>query len=370
MGATLTIHHDRRNTRLEAVAPADQAQGLVSLVGETVAAPDFEQAFADERERLALAAERADDNALYATRALFDGALYGEDHPMGVRESATSIRGTTLEDVLTHHRTHYTADRIALVISGAIDRKQVSDTLIAITALNALPTRSDAAALEFDTPQGPPGLQVRTRQLNTRQAQVMLGHFGIENRPGDHAALEIMHHVLAGGGFASRMMGLLRAETGITSALYGEIEPGRGAPNPYVWRFGGRPETLAEGIERALLEIEEPRAEGVTEAEFEAARTTFIDGLIPASCDTAHKIGLRMAHKRLFRHYAYQSPQYLNYYAGDAAQIEALNALTLKDVNAAAQKYLDPKNLVIAVTGQLEVIRDNAPESAPNVLGW
>ena len=370
MGATLSIHHDRRNTRLEAFAPADQAQALISLVGELLAAPDFKAGFADERERLALAAERADDNALYATRALFDGALYGNDHPMGVRESAASIRGITLAEARAHYRTHYTADRMALVISGAVDRGQASDTLRSIAALNALPSRNDAAPLAFATPPGPQGLQVHTRQLSTRQAQVMLGHLGIETPPADHAALEIMHHVLAGGGFASRMMGLLRAETGITSALYGEIEPGRGAPNPYVWRFGGRPETLAEGIELALQEIGELRDAGITQAEFEAARTTFIDGLIPASYDTAHKIGLRLAHNRLFGHYAYQSPQYLNYYAGDAAQIEALKSLTLEDVNAAAQKYLDPKNLVIAVTGPLDVIRDNAPESARKVLGW
>lgn len=370
MGATLTIQHDRHNTRLEAVAPADQAQGLISLVGEILAAPDFEAAFTDERERLALAADRANDNALYATRSLFDSALYGDTHPMGVRESATSIRGITLEDVRAHHRTHYTADRMALVISGAVDREQVSDTLRSLTALNALPARGEAATLDFDTPPGPQGLQLRTRQLDTRQAQVMLGHLGIEGRPDDHAALEIMHHVLAGGGFASRMMGLLRAETGITSALYGEIEPGRGAPNPYVWRFGGRPETLAEGIGLALQEIRRLREDGITAAEFEAARTTFIDGLIPASYDTAHKVGLRLANQRLFGHYAYQSPQYLNYYAGDAAQIEALRALTLEDVNAAAKKYLDPENLIIAVTGQLDIIRDNAPETVRSALAW
>jgi len=370
MGATLTIQHDRRSTRLNAVAPADQAQALISLIGEILSAPDFAAAFEDELERMALAAERADDNALYATRALFDGALYGDGHPMGARASAESIRSITLEDVRTHHRTHYTSDNIALVISGAVDREQVGNTLRSLATLNALPGRSEGTTLDFDTPMGPQGLQVHTRQLDTRQAQVMLGHLGIEGRPDDHAALEIMHHILAGGGFASRMMGLLRAETGITSALYGEVEPGRGAPAPYVWRFGGRPETLAGGIGLALQEIRRLHEDGVTAAEFEAARTTFIDGLIPASYDTAHKVGLRLAHRRLFGHYAYQSPQYLNYYAGDAEQIEALRALTLKDVNAAAKKYLDPANLVIAVTGQLDVIRDNAPKNVRRALSW
>lgn len=370
MGASLSIAHDKRNTRVDAVAPADQAGDLIALIGELVSAPDFEAAFEDERERLALAAARAGDDALYATRALFDAALYGSEHPMGTRKSAETIRNITLEDVKTYHRAHYTADRMAVVVSGAVDRDQTVKTLHAVKPLNALPRESDASTLEFASTDAPDGLQVHTQKMDTRQAQVMMGLLGIEGRPEDHAALEVMNHILAGGGFASRMMGVLRAETGITSALYGEVEPGRGAPNPYVWRFGGRPETLAEGIDLALEEIRKLRDEGVTEEEFAAARTTYIDGLIPASYDTAHKIGSRLAHSRLFGHYAYQSPQYLNYYAGDADQIEALQALTLDDVNAAAKKYLSAEDLVIAVTGQLDVIKENASEDIRRTLGW
>jgi predicted Zn-dependent peptidase len=241
--------------------------------------------------------------------------------------------------------------------------------LAAQTALRALP-EAEPAPLDFATPAAPMGLRVTTLELPTRQAQVMLGHIGIEGLPEDHAALEVMHHILAGGGFASRMMGLLRAERGITSALYGEVEPGRGAPNPYLWRFGGRPETLGEGIGLALEQIRRLRDEGVSTEEFEAARTTFIDGLIPASYDTAHKIGLRLAHRELFGHYAYQSPHYLNYYAGDAEQVAALRALTLEEVNAAARKYLHPDNLIITVSGQVDVVRKHTPAAVRERLGW
>jgi predicted Zn-dependent peptidase len=262
------------------------------------------------------------------------------------------------------------ADRVAFVISGAVTRAGMARVLKAQTALQELPATGDTGRLDFATPTEPETLQLKTLTLPTRQAQVMLGHLGIEGRPEDHAALEIMHHILAGGGFASRMMGLLRAERGITSALYGEVEPGRGAPNPYLWRFGGRPETLGEGIGLAMEQIRQLRDEGVTQEEFEAARTTFIDGLIPASYDTAHKIGLRLAHKAVFGQYAYQSPHYLNYYAGDADQVSALRELTLEDVNAAARKYLKPDQLVIVVSGQVDVVQKNTPSAVRERLGW
>ena len=110
---------------------------------------------------------------------------------------------------------------------------------------------------------------------------------------------------------------------------------------------------------------------GVTEEEFQAARTAYIDGLVPASYETAHLLATRLATKALFGFYDYQSPQYLNYYAGDAAQLAALKALTREDVNRAARKYLHPANLVIAVAGPLQVIQarlDQIDEIKPGEL--
>ena len=80
-----------------------------------------------------------------------------------------------------------------------------------------------------------------------------------------HAA-EVMNYILSGGGFVSRMMKLLRTDTGITSAF-----------------------------------------------------------------------GL----------YDYQSPQYLNYDAGDETQLAALRCLSREDVNRAARKYLDPNGDIL-----------------------
>ena len=81
-------------------------------------------------------------------------------------------------------------------------------------------------------------------------------------------------------------------------------------------------------------------------------------------------LATRLATKALFGYYDYQSPQYLNYYAGDGEQLAALRRLTRDDVNRAARKYLDPANIVIAVAGPLGVIQSNATEEErPLVAG-
>jgi predicted Zn-dependent peptidase len=210
-------------------------------------------------------------------------------------------------------------------------------------------------------------IRVVTESIDTRQGHIMLGHAGLEGIPEDHAALEVMNYILAGGAFVSRMMELLRTQTGITSALYGSVEPGRGVQYPYLWRFSGNPETLAEGVRLAVAELERMRDEGVTREEFEGARTSYVQGLIPSSYETAHRSAERLAQKELLGRYLYQSSGYLNYYAGDEAQIEALGRLTLEEVNGAARKYLRPEELVIAVVGPMEEIRAGA---GPENLRW
>ena len=369
LNAVLTVSGDQNGTRLHVVSPPEAAAEALSLIGELVIAPDLGSVFEAERERLAIAAERAADSPLVQARLLFDSTLYGKQHPLAQRPSAASVRAITLEDVRAMHRARYRADRIALAISGAVDRASIERAVAA--AFGKAPVSSEAAASGTNgaTPPKVSGRVVVTKDLDIRQGHVLIGHGGIQGIPEDHAALEVMNYILSGGGFVSRMMKLLRTDTGITSALSGSVEPGRAVVNPYLWRFSGRPETIAQGVRLSLEQIERMREGGVTEEEFESARTAYVDGLVPASYETAHEVATRLATKALFGLYDYQAPQYLNYYAGDDTQLAALRALTREDVNRAARKYLDPANVVITVAGPIELIVRSASPAERQLLG-
>jgi predicted Zn-dependent peptidase len=369
LNARVTVSADDNGTRLHVVSPPEAAAETLALLGELVTTPDIESAFEAERERQAVAADRAADAPTFQARLLFDRALYGPAHPAARRPGAVSVRAIALDDVRRLHRERYQAPHMALAISGRIERPAIEAALASAFGRLKPPPPNGMAAV------APPraaaaGRVVVTRHLDIHQAHVHIGHAGIAGIPEDHAALEVMNYILSGGGFVSRMMKLLRTDTGITSALYGSVEPGRRHENPYLWRFTGAPETIARGVRLALEQIALMHERGVTEEEFEAARTAYIDGLVPASYETAHLVAARLATKALFGLYDYQSPQYLNYYAGDEAQLAALRALTREDVNRAARRYLDPANLAIAVAGPLEIIQSHAtPEERPLVTG-
>jgi predicted Zn-dependent peptidase len=367
LNATMTIGADRNGTRVHVVAPPAAAADALTLVGGLIMSPDIPSVFEAERDRLAVSAGRAMDAPIAQARLVFDQALYGTDHVVARRPSAASVRAITLEEIRQLHRSRYRTDHMTIAVSGRIERAPIEKALAA--SLGALPVPPPNGIEPRHSRPTISGRRIVTRDLDIRQGHVLIGHAGIQGIPDDHAALEVLNYILSGGGFVSRMMKLLRTDTGITSALYGSVEPGRGVVNPYLWRFSGAPETIARGIRLALEQIERMREAGVTNEEFEAARTAYIDGLVPASYETAHETATRLATKALFGVYDYQAPQYLNYYAGDEAQLAALRKLTRDDVNRAANRYLDPANIVIAVAGPMKIIQENAAAEERALVG-
>jgi predicted Zn-dependent peptidase len=360
LNAVLTISADQNGTRIHVLSPPEGAADALSLIAGLVLTPDLASVFEAERERLAIAAGRTADSPVAQARQLFDTALYGPDHPLARRPTPASVRAITLDDVKQLHQSRYRADRIALAMSGAVDRARIERAVTDTFGTAAAPAPTREAAPRGFAARRVTGRVTVTKNIDIRQGHVLIGHAGIEGVPDDHAALEVMNYILSGGGFVSRMMKLLRTDTGITSALSGSVEPGRGVVNPYLWRFSGRPETIAQGVRLSLEQLLRMREGGVTEEEFQAARTAYLDGLVPASYETAHESAVRLATKALFGLYDYQAPQYLNYYAGDEEQLSALRRLTREDVNRAARKYLDPANIVIAVAGPMALIREHA----------
>ena len=379
LGATLSAQVHGHHTRIHIQVAPEYAPEAARLLAGMVWAPTLDSGtFEGERERIAVGAERALDAAPGLLHHTFHSTLFPETHPLARRATGASVRAITSEEVARRHRVAFGAEGVVFALSGRFDEARVLDAMgeaLGQDREGAPPsseaeTRTPAEARALEPTSGG-GLRVVAREFPSRQGHIMLGHRGLTHAPDDpveHAALEVMNYILSGGAFVSRMMELLRTDTGITSALFGSVEPGGGVPHPYAWRFSGNPETLATGVRLAVGEIERMRDQGVNREEFEGAVTSYLQGLIPASYETPQRTVERFAQKELLGRYLYQSPGYLNYYAGDEAQVEALLALTLEDVNRAARRWLHPDELVVAVVGPLEEIRAGAgPEDLPFV---
>lgn len=383
IGARLSVRVDPHHTRFHLLAPPEGAAEAARILAALMHAPRLDAGvLTQERDRMAVSAERRLDDAAAVLSHAFHSTLFPEAHPLARIPTGASVRTLNRDKAVAYHRASYGAEGVVFALSGRFDAEEM-ETAMNEALIEPAAAPADVTGLSDSDPvsaEEPPsralapafggGVRIVTRELPTRQAHVMLGHRGLADLPDDpreHAALELMNYILSGGAFVSRMMELLRTDTGITSALYGSVEPGGDIPFPYVWRFSGNPETLAWGIRLAVEEIERMRREGVTEEEFEGARISYLQGLIPDAYETPQRSVERFAQKALLGRYLYQSPGYLNYYAGDEEQVAALQSLTVEDINAAARRHLHPEELVIAVVGPLDEIRAGA---GPEDLRW
>jgi predicted Zn-dependent peptidase len=372
LGASVATTVGRDVARFDLIAPSDAADQAVTLLAELLAQPAFDEVVLNlHRERAAVRAERATDEPRELVNRTFETALYGHGHAISRRPSRESVTGLTQSDVVAHHRQAFGPERIAFAVSGEVEAARVqsliSDAFSTAVDPDAAPKPPRSRELgEVFNPAGRIVRKIDREGLG--QGHVLMGHVGVEHNQDDAYALELVHYVLCGGGFVSRMMYELRTRTGITSALFCHLEPGLGIANPYAWRFSGRPATLAEGIAIAIAEIEKMRSRGISADELENARSAYVEGYIPAAYDTPHKSMTRMAFYELLGRYPYTQAQYLNYYAGDHNHLTALRAVTLEDANRAARKYLDPDNIVITVVGPIQEILDGASGRAKTLI--
>jgi hypothetical protein len=179
----------------------------------------------------------------------------------------------------------------------------------------------------------------------------MMGYPGIAGVPEDDAALEIMHYVLAGGGFASRMMDELRTSRGLTAAL----RPWRVCVA--LQRQSGHDR---RGDRGGVCRDREDAGERADAGRIRAGAHGLSRRQHPACLRFRARARLALRAARVVGFYEYTSEQYLNYYAGDERQAATIRKLTLADVNAAAKKYLRPNDAVIAIVGPVARIQKGA----------
>jgi predicted Zn-dependent peptidase len=185
---------------------------------------------------------------------------------------------------------------------------------------------------------------------------LILGYPVFEGFPEDHAAFELASYILCGAGQGSRLFQLLRTELGVTAAVRCGANPRRNGFTTWELRFAGRPSTFATALTAACGAMQTMAAEGLTEAEFERAKSAYLQGHIPSMYRTTHRTATRVAEHALYGRYEFVSAAYLNYYAGDAEQMEAIRQVTFDEVNRAVRKYVRPDEATIAVVGPLDAV--------------
>jgi len=286
--------------------------------------------------------QQEEDPSFLAERA-FKREVFG-NHPYGrlIEGSPTTLDLIKREDLIRFHADYFLPNNSILSVSGDLTSDELTSLLaeyLGTWKLRALPAKS-VVALEDKRMK-----KVIKIDKDLTQANIVLGHIGINRENPDYYAVSVMNYILGGGGFSSRLMQSIRDTMGLAYDVHSFF-----AAYKESGTFKVGVQTKSESAQIAIDEIhkqlERIRKEHVSDEELSEAKA-YLTGSFPRRLDTNRKIADFLASVEFYN----LGDDYVKKY------IDYINVVTKKDVLRVARKYLDPgKYILVVVANQKKTV--------------
>ena len=278
----------------------------------------------------------------YRGSGLFNDDMFARTHRYGYDEfgAEQSLRSLTRKQLLDFWRGGYTPDNAALVVVGDISadelrtlaQKHFGKWVGTAAQEPARPVKTDIARRVIVADHGA-----------ASQTALRVGTVAASRGSADLVPLRMLNLVL-GEVYASRITTNLRVEHNYTYMARSQFAFRREA-GPFVIGTNVRTEVTAPALVEIFNEIGRVRAEPVTDEDLRFARNAF-EGSLVGLFETSGK-----ATTGIGQIFTYDLP--LDYYQSLPKQIAAVTA---SDIQRAAQRYLDPKHMLIVAVGDRALI--------------
>lgn len=359
-GGTVSMPADKMNEELEFMAASvetsiDRESGSASLsvlkkdidkglkiFADVIRNPAFpEDKIKMRKDEVIESIRRENDNPSQIAHREFRRILYDSKHPYSRKVDGTleTIGKISRDDVVSFHRKYFHPNNIILGISGDFQKDEI------IRKLNALFTGWNKEDVRF--PEVP---KVENRfeksvyyvYKDINQANVMMGHLGIQRRSPDYFPVMVMNFILGGGSFTARIPGRIRSDEGLAYSAHSAFQTARDLGIFFV-ACQTKLESTNRAISIALEELEKIRQTPVNHEELAQAKETFMNQFI-----FRFTTGASIVAQKIDIEYEGLPLNYLETY------LENVQAVTQEDIQRVARKYLHPDKIKILVVGDRE----------------
>jgi zinc protease len=190
-------------------------------------------------------------------------------------------------------------------------------------------------------PSVAPGVHAQLIDRNVAQATLILGSGGVDRLNPDYYKLQVMNYILGGGGFASRLMKVVRSKAGLAYGIDSQFAAGK-FPGAFLISLQTKNASSNEALKLILQQMREMQETPVKAAELQSAKKYLI-GSFPLKIDRQSEIVSFMLQVEIYGlglDYADRYPK-------------IIQAITVADVMKVAGQYLHPDALdLVAVADQ------------------
>ena len=276
IGASFAVSAGWDSLEVGVVGLSRDLDRIFAILADAVLVPRFERAEAERArsERLA-AIERAKDDpgtlaSWHASAAVYSGHRFAL--PLG--GTSESVEGLDAAAAREFHAQVSLPNNAILFASG-----DVSAADIQARARAAFEGWQPGPVPDIGSP--PPARAPEAREIvivnrpDLVQARIAISHEGIARADADRIATSLMNSVIGGGGFSSRLMGILRSDEGLTYGVYSHYVLRRHT-GPFRVSTFTRVSEVRRALDLLLAELERGRTEPPTEDELVGARALAI----------------------------------------------------------------------------------------------
>ncbi len=316
---------------------SDTLEQVMPIWRDVLIAPDFgpERTEVQRRRQLESIRRVADDPVQLAVRE-FQRRVAG-DHPAGRYPTEATVGAIDRTDLVAFHQAYYGPASTVLAVSGDFE----TDAMLArLERLFAGWDAEGAAPPELPAYAPAPERRIYLAQKDLQQSILIVGQPATYAYRGPYTAFTVANEVLGAGGFGSRLFTEIRTRRGLAYATGSQLAQGFEVPGTFLAYAFTRADATAEVLGLLLSELDRLRDEEVTQAELDRSVTTLVNQSVFRDASVA-AVAQRAARVELLG-----LPE--GYFA---RHVEAMQALTPGDVQAAARQVVDPDRLVILVVG-------------------
>lgn len=312
------------------------------LFADILLRPSFpEEELKRKKEQLKGMLKRQEDEPGFVADRAFIREVFGS-HPYGrlTEGSVKSIDAITRQDIIDFYRANYRPDNAFLTVAGDISQAEL-DTLLGLYLKDwkgpgtAGPSKHKAPEkAQRTTPK------VIIIDKDITQANIILGHAGIARENPDYYAVSVMNYILGGGGFASRLMKIVRDDMGLAYSIHSGFS-GNKYPGAFEVGVQTKNESADVVVREVLKQMRRIKTELVSDKELSEAKS-YLTGSFPRRLETTSKIVDFVSAVQFFDlgdDYIQRYPSYIN-------------SVTKEDVRRVAEKYLNPESYVLVLVGR------------------
>lgn len=320
---------------------------ILELMTDAALNPNFTQEeFDKEKDKIitGIKSEEKDVSAI-ATRVQL-ALAYGKNHPYGEITSEETVNNVTLMDVEQYYRSYFVPANAYLVVIGDVDFENVKEL---VTTYFTPWSKAVPPSFSYTKPKDAQYTQINFVDVpNSVQSEVVVQNITeLKMKDEDYLDALLANRVL-GGGSQARLNMNLREDKGYTYGSYSGIRDNKYSPMRFNAYAQVRNTVTDSSVVQILSEIDRIIKEPVTEEELTNAKAKYAGSFVMAleKPETIANYALNIETEDLAKDF------YKTY-------LERIDAVTIADVQKAAQKYFSSSNARIVVTGKGSEVLEN-----------